>query len=464
MAGVQGALFVPGSHKVALPRTRNGIAVFSMGSLIPESEALEFESAAHGESHTWRATREFALLGEILGSFEWGALDLLMFDLPPGAERTVQYADFLGPRTSFLLVTIPSEVARGVVARSVAALSKGPNRVLGYVENMSGYYCRDCNAIKPLFVSPEPFDALRAGLGPGDPLPRDRPIRSRACTALRSGDPSRGTARHTRWPGPGACCAATSGQPRIDTPASAHARVSYGQAGSLPMKFLCVPCDSPMKLQTVGPPERGSLSVVYSCPECGYEMAMLTNAYETQVVQSLGVRIGPEARARGERRARRAGKCPFPAMIPGDGRRREPARPASRFPSGGLPPPKRGSRTFPSSSAPWRGPASRDSPGREGPSKWTRRSSTRPATSSACEARLRNERHRDEHAASEHEPVRPALRRLLEPHLPLQPRLRALLSRRRRHAAGRHGELRRSERARHRGMLQGHRRNRRLRA
>jgi ATP-binding protein involved in chromosome partitioning len=155
MAGVQGALFVPGSRKVALPRTRNGIAVFSMGSLIPESEALEFESAAQGESHTWRATREFALLSEILGAFEWGALDVLMFDLPPGAERTVQYADFLGPRTSFVLVTIPSEVAQGVVARSAAALSKGSNRVLGYVENMSGYYCRDCNAIKPLFASPE---------------------------------------------------------------------------------------------------------------------------------------------------------------------------------------------------------------------------------------------------------------------------------------------------------------------
>jgi len=159
MAGVQGSLFVPGEHKVALPRTRNGIAVFSMGSVIPESEALDFESAAQGESHTWRATREFALLGEILASFEWGTLDLLMFDLPPGAERTVQYADFLSPfdsaqgkpRVSFLLVTIPSEVARGVVARSVAALSKGANRLLGYVENMNGYYCRDCNAIKPLF-------------------------------------------------------------------------------------------------------------------------------------------------------------------------------------------------------------------------------------------------------------------------------------------------------------------------
>ena len=173
MAGVQGTPCVPGSHKVALPRTANGIGVFSMGSLIPESEALDFESAARGESHTWRATREFALLGEILGSFEWGALDVLMFDLPPGAERTVQYAEFLGPRTSFLLVTIPSEVARGVVSRSVAALSNGPNRLLGYVENMSGYYCRDCHAIKPLFVSashePSPLGIPCLGTVPFDP-------------------------------------------------------------------------------------------------------------------------------------------------------------------------------------------------------------------------------------------------------------------------------------------------------
>ena len=154
MAGVQETLFVPGTHKVALPRTTNGIGVFSMGSLIPESEALDFESAARGVSQTWRATREFALLGEILGAFEWGSLDVLLLDLPPGAERTVQYADFL-PRTAFALVTIPSDVSRGVVARSVAALSTRENRILGYIENMSGYYCRDCDEIKPLFPSSE---------------------------------------------------------------------------------------------------------------------------------------------------------------------------------------------------------------------------------------------------------------------------------------------------------------------
>jgi hypothetical protein len=90
------------------------------------------------------------------------------------------------------------------------------------------------------------------------------------------------------------------------------------------MKFLCVPCDSPMTLRTIGPPESGSLSVVYSCPECGYEMAMLTNAYETQIVQSLGVRIGPEIGAAASSAASATSaagpasgaSCPFTAMIP----------------------------------------------------------------------------------------------------------------------------------------------------
>ena len=190
MGGVQQAAFVPpplregsgaasGSHKVALPRTATGIGVFSTGSLIPESEALDFESVSRGESHTWRATREFALLGEILGAFEWGELDLLIVDLPPGSERTVQYADFFAsfdkdrddPRTSFLLVTIPSEVSRGVVARSIAALSKRSARLLGYVENMSGYYCRECDAIKPLFTSTDSVNLGIPSLGtvPFDP-------------------------------------------------------------------------------------------------------------------------------------------------------------------------------------------------------------------------------------------------------------------------------------------------------
>jgi len=104
------------------------------------------------------------------------------------------------------------------------------------------------------------------------------------------------------------------------------------------MKFLCVPCDQPMQLMVVKPPDRGSLSVVYACSSCGYEMAMLTNAHETQLVTSLGVRIGPAEGAAaaapthpsaGEHREitldtpdpSSAKGCPFAAMIPGFGER-----------------------------------------------------------------------------------------------------------------------------------------------
>ena len=73
------------------------------------------------------------------------------------------------------------------------------------------------------------------------------------------------------------------------------------------MKFLCVPCDKPMQLMEATPPDRGSVSLVFSCDACGYEFAMLTNPQETQVVQSLGIKIGKDGGAES--------KCPFTGML-----------------------------------------------------------------------------------------------------------------------------------------------------
>ena len=58
------------------------------------------------------------------------------------------------------------------------------------------------------------------------------------------------------------------------------------------MKFLCVECDEPMKLTDTKGPDDGSMTVVFSCPECDREIAMLTNQMETQMVRSLDVKIG----------------------------------------------------------------------------------------------------------------------------------------------------------------------------
>ncbi|HXG02590.1 MAG TPA: hypothetical protein VNO23_04135, partial [Candidatus Binatia bacterium] len=59
------------------------------------------------------------------------------------------------------------------------------------------------------------------------------------------------------------------------------------------MKFLCLDCDEPMRLHGTEGPHDGSLTVTFRCPTCGFRVAMLTNPFETQLVRSLGVSIGP---------------------------------------------------------------------------------------------------------------------------------------------------------------------------
>ena len=93
LGGIQNAALLPGKSGLAIPKTREGIAVLSFASLFKEGQAVKFESVASGDTHTWRATREFSVLADILACAEWGELDVLLVDLPPGAERTLQFAD-----------------------------------------------------------------------------------------------------------------------------------------------------------------------------------------------------------------------------------------------------------------------------------------------------------------------------------------------------------------------------------
>jgi hypothetical protein len=72
------------------------------------------------------------------------------------------------------------------------------------------------------------------------------------------------------------------------------------------MKFLCLACDEPMKLtETTPPADGGGVTASFHCPRCGHGVAMLTNTHETEVVTSLGVRIGPAGKA----------ACPFTGVV-----------------------------------------------------------------------------------------------------------------------------------------------------
>lgn len=170
LAGLQGVPWLPGERGLVLPHRRDGIGVVSFGSVLAEARPTEFESVSRGDEFTWRATKEFTVFGQLLASVEWGELDFLLLDLPPGAERTLQFAEFLGAGTVFVLVTIPSDLSRGVVARSITALEKTGAQVLGYVENMAGYLCPGCTEVRPLFPpSSVPLALPCLGSVPFDP-------------------------------------------------------------------------------------------------------------------------------------------------------------------------------------------------------------------------------------------------------------------------------------------------------
>jgi DNA-directed RNA polymerase subunit RPC12/RpoP len=79
------------------------------------------------------------------------------------------------------------------------------------------------------------------------------------------------------------------------------------------MKFLCIACDQAMRLTEAGGPDQGSLTVTFACPACGHRVAMLTNPWETQLVRTLGVKVGGAS----------AEAAPFAAVRAGLARQRD---------------------------------------------------------------------------------------------------------------------------------------------
>lgn len=124
-----------------------GVRVMSSELLLSEGEAARWGEAS--SEHLWQSMLETGMLREFLSDVEWGTLDWLIIDLPPGSDKlarlgALQLADLV------LLVTTPSIAASRVVARSAAAARNGASTV-GIVANMTHHVCRTCGAHQPLF-------------------------------------------------------------------------------------------------------------------------------------------------------------------------------------------------------------------------------------------------------------------------------------------------------------------------
>lgn len=155
MLGVRGQQLQVTEAGVTPAVTGEGLRVMSMDFLLPsDASPLIWDAPTQAEAHTWRGSMEASALRQFLTDTDWGTLDLLLLDLPPGTDRLPTVAGILPGLSGALIVTIPSEVSHLVVKKSVTAAREAKVPILGLVENMAGYVCARCGSVGDLFRGP----------------------------------------------------------------------------------------------------------------------------------------------------------------------------------------------------------------------------------------------------------------------------------------------------------------------
>ena len=195
MLGVRGRRLRITAGGVEPPATAQGVAVMSMDLLLPTDDApLTWEAPSQEEAHTWRGAMEANALREFLADTEWGALDALVIDLPPGTDRLATVAAIVPKLSGTVIVTIPSEVSHLVVRKSITVAARTGAPILGLVENMTGLFpASDAAALAAStgipFLGSVPFDpALALAADRGDPFVASAPDHdaARALTQIAS--------------------------------------------------------------------------------------------------------------------------------------------------------------------------------------------------------------------------------------------------------------------------------------
>jgi len=191
--GVRGRRLELAGAGVRPPVTAAGVRVMSMDLLLPSDETpLTWAAPTQAEAHTWRGSLEAQALREFLGDTAWGALDVLLLDLPPGTDRLPTVAGLVPALAGAVVVTIPSDVAHLVVRKTITVAREAGVPVLGLVENMAGLLpgpdaaSLAAEAAVP-FLGRVPFDPALARAGDrGEPYLATAPADAEAARALRA--------------------------------------------------------------------------------------------------------------------------------------------------------------------------------------------------------------------------------------------------------------------------------------
>ncbi len=125
-----------------IPVKKYGIEVISMGFFIAANDAV-----------IWRGPMLHKMVQDFLGVVDWGELDYLLIDLPPGTGDIQLSLCQTIPLTGAVIVSTPQEVAWNVAQKAIVMFDNLNTPILGIVENMSYYACGHCGTRENIFGS-----------------------------------------------------------------------------------------------------------------------------------------------------------------------------------------------------------------------------------------------------------------------------------------------------------------------
>ncbi len=125
-----------------LPLEKAGLKVMSIGFLLRDRDAAVI----------WRGPMKMGVIKQFLKDVEWGDLDCLVIDSPPGTgDEPLSVAQLAAPVDGAVIVTTPQDVATADVRKSITFCRQLNLPVLGVVENMSGFVCPGCGTVTDIF-------------------------------------------------------------------------------------------------------------------------------------------------------------------------------------------------------------------------------------------------------------------------------------------------------------------------
>ncbi len=128
-----------------------GIRIMTMDMLVKTADTPVMWTEEADATAVWVSTMESTAIRELLADTNWGELDYLLIDMPPGSDRIDNIRSLIPELAGVVEITIPSPLSQHIVTKSITKNNKMRVPIIGLIENMATYICPHCDKEGKLF-------------------------------------------------------------------------------------------------------------------------------------------------------------------------------------------------------------------------------------------------------------------------------------------------------------------------